>query len=207
MPAEFVSRIGPVYVLAAGVISFSVGIFLGIILRGVKARRQVERLSDELRNCQDQLTAVAQSTSSTARPTAPARWTGAEIAAVLGAFGTLCGALGTVYGSYQGRELTTLKFELAKAQSEAVDVTKATGDVLRYPTSDWQLRSASIPAARKKGTLDVSLDNRETRGDCRTQGVVLTYSGTKPAVLHCSPGAVSLQLDKPTKLLFVDNTP
>ena len=192
------------YGLAGCAIAVIVGTFLGIVLRGVKARRQVERLNGELLKTQQQLAAATGTKEPTPRSPPPARWTGAEVAAVLGAIGTLCGALGTIYANYQGTELTQQKAQIAELSSIA--------GILRYTTVQWMTmlrQPAGFPnhkilAPWAIDGLDV---NRDGKSDCRPAKVTLTYQGDGPAALHCEPGAVTIQLNQRSKLLLIGEVP
>jgi uncharacterized membrane-anchored protein YhcB (DUF1043 family) len=185
-----------IYSLAAGVIALLVGMFLGAVLRGVKARRQVDRLSLELQRVRQELTQATGMAQAAVRTTAPARWTGAEVAAVIGAIGTLCasfGTLATVYVNYQAKALENSRADLTTAAK-----------VVRYPLAEWTgLNHSTLAVNGQTRPQEIGLDHKDYSGDCGSKKITLSYLGSGPAMLHCAQGAVTIKLYEASTLLFV----
>jgi hypothetical protein len=185
------------YCVAIGVMALAVGLFLGIVLRGVRARRQAEQLGGELQKVQQQLSQATGMAQSAIKTPAPVRWTGAEVAAVISAVAALIGGLGTLYVNYQGKALDEKKTDLGAAI-----------ELIRYPLPDWKgLEPELIPVNGRNRPQEFWLDHKKASGDCSANKVTLIYAGKNPAVIRCKVGTVTFKLTAPSRLLFVSDTP
>ena len=185
-----------VYSLAVGVIALLVGIFLGAVLRGVKARRQVDRLNLELQKVRQELTQATGMAQAAVRTPAPARWTGAEVAAVIGAIGTLCASFGTLATVYVNSQAKTLE----STRADLINVYK----VIKYPSYEWAaLNHSTLPSNGQARPQEVAIDHKDYSGDCAAKKISLSYSGSGPAKLHCAQGTVTVKLYEASTLLFV----
>lgn len=181
---------------AACVIALLVGMFLGAVLRGVRARRQVDRLNAELQKVRQELSQATGMAQAAVRTPSPVRWTGAEVAAIIGAIGTLCasfGTLATVYVNYQAKALENARADLTTAAK-----------IIRYPITDWTgLNHSTITVNGQTRLQEIGLDHKDYSGDCGAKKITLSYSGSGPAMLSCAPGAVTIKLYESSTLLFV----
>jgi hypothetical protein len=182
------------YCAAAGAIALIAGFFLGAVLRGVKARRQIDRLTSELQRTRQELSEASGRYQAAAKPVAPVRFTGAEYAAIIGAVGTLLASFGTLLAlvlNYQSSGKS-----LAEAKKQLTDIS----GIVRYDPTAWvALHPSAMPA---DGQVH-EIDNKNYFGDCASKKVPLTYGAWNPGILHCAPGTVTVKLSKETILLFI----
>jgi hypothetical protein len=139
-------------------------------------------------------------------PAAPARWTGTEVAAVIGAVGTLFASLGTVYTIYSNQQGKTLEQQgkiLEKYKTENQELMK----LVRYDANVWgTLRD--IPPLSNGQAQPPWLDHKRYTGNCGLKGLTFNYqASSSPGLLHCSQGTLTLKMISPTAVLLLPDGP
>lgn len=174
---------------------------IGYVLRGARARRQVETLTDEVNQLRTRLNGNAE------KILTPQRWTGTEVAAVLGAIGTLLGVIGAFYNNYQGRTMKDLQVNLTQAEAKRQDLASKTLALLGSDIEDWsRLTEISSPPQVKNRTLDLNIDFKKIKANCSNpKQLKLTFDGLGPSILQCGSGSAVVALSKPATLLLVPN--
>lgn len=204
------------YAAAIAVVSLGVGFLFGFVVRGAQLRRQVDPLHAEIRNLKEQLISVRREPEKppTARST---RWTGAEIAAILAACGTLLTGLAGAVVSYRALLVKELQTQVKELQdrSAAQDKTysqleSASVTLLKYDIARWSRLSAkkeTIPLARTRAGRPFQIDDKTIEGKCDDgKEAKLVYDGDDPAILRCTGKSVTLLLSRPSKLLILGDS-
>lgn len=197
------------YYIVAAIAALVVGSILGFVFTRASARRQVERINNKVRQLEEALADATNHEKIERTPSsAPARWTGTEIAAVIGAIGSLCGILGTIYNSYQGAELTRLKtetgrLETAKRESEDkfASLTSSVRSTFWLEPQQWdRIEPIAVPDGPIK---ELQLDDKRLSNVCRGRWSTLVYRGTGPAIVECDKGMALIDLKGNSKILIM----
>lgn len=199
------------YAVAIAVSGFLAGGLIGFVIRGARARRQKEMLTSEVNQLREKLENNAKQVHLPVAP-APRRWTGTEVAAVLGAIGALLGAGGALLGNYRGAEIEELRVKLEEAEnskskeSERYDfLNSSLKELMTYDLEEWmELPKEEYALERRRTPLPVELYNRHVSSPCSTLSeIVLSYKGNRPAILNCKGSKVTVQLGQPTRILLI----
>lgn len=200
------------YAAAIALAGFLAGGLSGFVVRGARARRQAEVSTAEIKQLRSELENAPKKVVPAQEVVTPKRWTGNEVAAVVGAVAALLGAAGALMGNYQGKEIKDLEAKLLAAEtsknevSQRQDTLKASmKGLMSYDIKEWtDLRKEEYPLVKRKKPLPVELNNRQVSAPCDApKSVLLSYAGTRPAILNCKSGKASLILEQPTKILLI----
>jgi type II secretory pathway pseudopilin PulG len=199
------------FVAVAAIIGLLIGIFIGSITRGARARRKEQRLSQQLNECQEALKA-ANDPARLPQPPAPRppRWTASEIAKVVGASATLLGGIAGLYAAYNGHQVKDLQAELDHASRQVQDSNTKIGQILGLAPEEWgnvriASQSKSFPN-KGRGHADFPIDGLHLRGDCNPKKLVLTFGLVASSVLHCDAGSAVIRLGGSSRLLILPDT-
>jgi hypothetical protein len=127
------------------------------------------------------------------------RWTGTEIAAILGALGTFLGTAGTIYSNVGSRTIDALKNDLQQMEAQKNASAQALADaytILGFDPARW--------STIKEGGLAQAdiVDNLKIAGACSEKGKTVGYNGIAPAILKCKVGSVRIRVKQPTDILL-----
>jgi hypothetical protein len=191
------------------VIAFIVGFGIARVGRAAAVRRRVDPLEVKIAQLENSLATTRQAAPVTSAPAK--RWTATEIAAILGAIGTLVGAIAAFATNYQGRSLKEYqdKFKVADErvktlEQSAAELETKTRAVVAIPIAKWSaLDRVNGEIPKKKNQVDViQVADRDVTAPCADRRLRLTYNGTVPGMIRCA-GNLSLELRKPTRVLLV----
>lgn len=198
-----------VYALAIALGGLLAGGSIGYVLRAARARRQEGTLREAVRELNRKLEMAAHQPGPHPKPAPPRRFTGTEIAAILGSVGAILGVIFTAYNSNQGKTIDSLTRDLGQAAQEAkksTDERKALDDSYRSLLNGCNLErwSKLTPVGRSAPSGTVRMDFTEFTGNCSSKGKVkLAFGGTAPGMLHCDSGSVQITLSQPSKILLL----
>lgn len=201
MNQEFLTYAG-----ASALAGLVAGLVIGIIIRGARARRVIESMNTQLNQLQEQLSMAAKKVDPAPAIEKPQRWTGTEMAAIIGAIGTLLGVANAIYASYDGTSKAKLEQELGATRASLQELTSDMNDLLRYDTKKWVSltpQDPPPPPAKKKAVAEFGIDDKRISAfECDNSKISLVFYGGGPSRLNCKKGGLRLQLNSDARLLI-----
>lgn len=187
--------------LLAGSVGLLVGGLVGFVSEARRARQQAALYDGKLAELREQLKARAQD-EGVSKPAPRVRWTGMEIAAVIGAIGTLLGTVGTIYISARNAEVASLRAALTTSEGKVSGLERAVKEGFSYDLSQWTRVKETMIISLSNAARELQLDDKNTTGNCRAYKGQLRYAGVGPAYLTCDQGPAMIQFASPTTLLL-----
>jgi hypothetical protein len=191
------------YTVASALAGLLAGVLIGFVIRGARARRVIDSMRDQLNQLREQLS----KSGSSVLPERPQRWTGTEVAAIIGAIGTLLGVAKAIYNSYNGASKTKLEQDLRIAQASLQEMTSNVNTLLWYDTKTWiglTPQNPPPPPSKKKVIAEFGIDDKNVSElTCDHPKVSLVFYGGGPSRLNCKKGGLRLQLNADARLLVL----